>query len=365
MKKFVTVCVMAVAAVAARNVVAAEQTDEAGVQTATDIRFVAVTNEPIAPPASPAPDPICQAGCAPLMCDGYAIPRIAASVNELYMQRHSPSDAVIFSGPSGATLLNASQFDFCYRPGIDASLTYNRNCDYGIDLRYEWLAESGADASFTFPAGVNHTNTTPPSYFGGGSGGAGHFDYQSGLQTAEVNLRKHFYWFDGLIGFRYADLGEGMNGAYTFHGLRGVETQSWNAQNNLYGLQVGADALLWQSCRGIRIDGYGKAGIYGNVEETQFQTNYIVGGSRFADADTTHAAFLGELGFTASWQLTRHLAWQTGYQMLWLDGVATAGKQVSATGSANPPPLGATTSHVDSASTVFYQGFKSGLEVTW
>jgi len=284
------------------------------------------------------------------------------------MQRQRPTDVVIFSNPSGATLLDASQFSFGYQSGIDASLTCNYNCDYGIDFRYEWLGDSIADATFAVPIGISSVNSTPPTTFGGGpAGGLGRYVYESGLQTAEVNLRKHFYWFDGLIGFRYANLSERLNCAYTFNGSPATETDTWTAHNNLYGLQIGADALLWENCsKQFCIDGYGKAGIYDNAEDAHLVSvvaNEPSAGTAFADANTAHAAFLGELGFTASYQVTCHVALRAGYQMLWLDGVAVAGKQVPATGNFNAN--GPATSHVDSASTVFYQGFNSGVELTW
>jgi hypothetical protein len=46
-----------------------------------------------------------------------------------------------------------------------------------------------------------------------------------------------------------------------------------------------------------------------------------------------------------------------------VDGVALASKQVPATGSFNH--YGQTGSHVDTGGSVYYQGFKTGLELSW
>ena len=199
MKKFIAVCAIVAAVIAARSVVAAERIADAGFQLVTDVHAAPADTSKAT--TSTAVDPGYEAGCAALPCDCCEVPRIVASVNVLFMQRQRPSDVVIFTNPGGATLLNASDFNFDYRPGIDASLIYNLNCRWGVDVRYLWLDEARDDVTFAFPTGTNHTNTTPPSFFSGGAaGGSSDFRYQSQLQTVEFNFRRHFQWFDALVG---------------------------------------------------------------------------------------------------------------------------------------------------------------------
>ncbi len=292
------------------------------------------------------------------------LPAFIAHVDAVYLQRERPSSVPIFNDPQGATLLDASNFSFDYRPGIDAGLIRNVGCDWSVELRYFWLDDSRADASFAFPTGVNFVQTNPVSFFDGGSaGGTGTCREQSELQFGELNLRRHFGCVDLLGGFRCVAFDDRLSGLYTFTGLPGVETQSWTAKNTLYGGQIGADAALWEGSRGLQIHASGSAGVYDNQVQTRFLTDFIAGNSAWANAADNHVALVGEIGITATYPITCHVALRGGYRMLWLDGVAVAGKQVPATGNINYP--GVKTSYVDAASTVFYQGFSGGLEITW
>ena len=362
MKKFLCFCFCAIPIAAAGNAAAAEPTADRGPQLVSDLQSTPADRE-----EPPVASPFFAAGCAGI-CGYCDPPWFVASVDALFMQRRRPTDTVIFiDGNTGATLLNASQFNFDYETGGDANLTFNDYRGWGIDLRYEWLGDSSASASYAVPQGINYYNTSPQSYIFQPEGNSvDQWRYRSRLQTVEINFRKDFERFDGLIGFRYADLSDELNGVQSQTGE--TVTTTWNSQNNLYGLQTGAETLIWESpSQQIRIQGYGKAGLFANPT----RTNFVVSDIRppvnpfinDAHASLTRAAFLGDLGVTASYQPTRHIALQAGYQMLWFDGVAVANRQVAATGNFNFP--GQTTSHVDPAGTVFYQGFKTGMEVTW
>jgi hypothetical protein len=307
-----------------------------------------------------------EAGCAGALEQGCACPTLVGRVNAVYLWRDKPDSTDIFSSPNGAVLLNASDFDFSPRAGIDATLTYYRNCDTGFDVRYLWLDDYNANVAFTVPVGTSLLNTTPNSLFIG-SGFPADFRYLSKLQTVEVNLRKKLQRFDLLLGFRYADFHESLEGTYTSGAL--TETETWSAdRNSLYGFQTGAEAVLWKSCSGaIRIDGFGKAGIYYNDIHTNFETRFFQSFDNpvTASAGTSQAAFLGELGINGAYQMTEHLSLRAGYQVLWLSGVATAGQQVPATANFNGSGGRTIASSVDSGSSIFYHGFNVGVEVAW
>jgi hypothetical protein len=78
-----------------------------------------------------------------------------------------------------------------------------------------------------------------------------------------------------------------------------------------------------------------------------------------AAASDNHAAFVGELGFTAVYQLSPHWSLRAGYQMLWLEGVAVAAEQVPAI------DLLAGLAAVDTTGSPFYHGANVGLEFVW
>jgi hypothetical protein len=303
-------------------------------------------------------------GCCGSCCAG---PRVVGTVNWVYLWRNKPDRTDVFYAPNDDVLLNGRDFDLGPRPGIDATLTYYRTCDTGFDLRYLWIDDYSANATFLVPEGENHLNTTPNSYFLSDGEIAASFRYQSKLQSVELNLRREFTFFNLLLGFRYVDLRESLNGVY----LSGedLETETWGQEtNNLYGFQAGIEAMLWESAGGdFHIDGFGKAGIYGNSINTHFETRFF---ESFDDPVTAHAnsskaAFLGELGVTGVYRVSDHFSLRAGYQLLWLSGVATAVRQVPATADFNGEGGRVIESHVDGNSSLFYHGVNVGFEVTW
>ncbi len=322
-------------------------------------------------PAKPAKTPAgvvsgdAQVGCTPPAgaAGGNAFcPSITGCFDFLYMQRRRPNTLPLFNDPTGMTLLGASDFQFDYRPGADFGLTYNFCPDYGLDVRYLWLDEQYSDVTFAFPAGTSTIQTTPPSPFTASTAGTADFHDRSVLQTAEVLIRQHYNkWFDGLLGFRYVDFSDRLNGDYATTG-GATATTAWNAQNNLFGLQLGASTLLWQNCRGLRIETYAKGGIYDNQAHTNMSATDSSGFATSAVAADSHLAFVGETGIWASYPVNCHVALRVGFQGLWLSGVAVATSQVQATAAITPPPQ---LLHANTNGDVFYQGVSGGVEVTW
>jgi len=177
------------------------------------------------------------------------------------------------------------------------------------------------------------------------------FDWSSRLYNAELNVR----WnpccqVTMMAGFRWAELREDFIGGRVLDsGFLPVGDIKTN--NNLYGFQVGADARLWE--RGcFSINGLGKVGIYGNHAEqtSDLHIGQFIG---TGSASINHAAFIGELGLQARYQVTQRLALRAGYELLWLDGVAIAPVQFG-------NPVG-----IDSNATVFYHGATAGLEYSF
>ena len=70
-------------------------------------------------------------------------------------------------------------------------------------------------------------------------------------------------------------------------------------------------------------------------------------------------AFVGEIGATTAYQVTRHFAVRGGYQLLWLGDVALAGDAASR--SLLNPSLLRTNNYSD----LFYQGATTGIDFAW
>ena len=153
-----------------------------------------------------------------------------------------------------------------------------------------------------------------------------------------------------LAGFRWAEIRESLNGD---EGVLDTTETIWDPvggikTNNLYGFQIGADAILLQ--RGCwTLDGIVKAGIFDNhAEQLTFSSNPE---EPFSISDSTnHTAFLGEVGLQAKCQVTDCLTLKAGYQVLWFDGIALAPAQLT------------NISGIDTAGTIIFQGANAGLE---
>jgi hypothetical protein len=155
--------------------------------------------------------------------------------------------------------------------------------------------------------------------------------YTSRLYNAEVNMRWNpWRRVTVLAGFRWAELREELQGLLTPPGTSGAGP-FWDTQtkNNLYGVQIGANARLLERGR-FSIDGVLKAGVYDNHAEEA--TSVRMERIQFADSDTTdHFAFLGEIGLQCKYQVTPRLSFTAGYEAMWLEGVALAPGQIAQT----------------------------------
>jgi hypothetical protein len=368
---FVHTVLAAALAVACLAVPAAQGADSApGSTTVTDL--VSVEAAPASAPADKAAaadncdcQPACDQCCLPA-CD--CCPRIVGRVAWVYLWRDKPDNTDILFGPNRNVLVNGRDFDAGPTPGVDTSLIYYRTCETGFEVRYLWLDDQCPDVNFAVPVGRSYLNTTPNSSFNVGRDGMPtEFCYQSKLQTFELNLRRRHSDFDLICGFRYVDFRESLSAEFDSGGL--LETETWGADyNNLYGFQTGVEAVLWKSCDGkLRLDSVGKAGIYYNRMTTHFETRFLnaFGTPATSTAETSKAAFLGELGVNAAYQINSHLALRAGYQILWLSGVATAGRQVPDTVTFDGAAGRLIDSNVNGNSSILYHGANAGVEVTW
>jgi hypothetical protein len=194
----------------------------------------------------------------------------------------------------------------------------------------------------------------------------------SSLQSLEVNRR---FPTDGrlgwLMGFRWVEWNEGI-------GLQSLTTpesepadpytRSYRTQtaNDLYGLQIGADSILYGLGRSFRIEGIGKAGIFYNDarQTSRFSTtdSDITPNVLGVGTSTGRAAFVGELGVTGVYDITERISLRAGYTIFWLGGLALAPNQFDRQ-KLCPDNLimGAT----DTAGSVVVQGISLGLEGRW
>jgi hypothetical protein len=114
------------------------------------------------------------------------------------------------------------------------------------------------------------------------------------------------------------------------HGWVDVSTFDLRAQNELFGLQLGAESLLWSYADRLRVETAAKAGAYGNAASSGLFYQLQNRGATTPyeqHAYRGNVAFVGDVAISGSYQITHNLAVRGGYQLLWLSGVAIATEQ--------------------------------------
>ena len=244
----------------------------------------------------------------------------------LFRSRERMDDVplVIDNNGAGPTVLNARDFGFDYEAGIDAGITYNRcDCPLSLESRYLWISDWTSTRSATGLTNPSINTNPPASNFGARTFTA---TYQSQFQSFELNLRHQCSdRISVLAGFRYIDFDERLDldvdGALNY----------WMTSNDLYGFQIGGDAVLYDNCCRLRVEAVCRAGVYGNDANTAVRIDVVEVGFVSESAGMDHVAFFGELGLLASYQLSPCWSVRGGYQVNWLEGVLVAGNQLPVT----------------------------------
>jgi len=305
-------------------------------------------------------------GCCDLGCDTCGCQSCnsccsswTGRVNYVYMWRQRiGSDFAVLEDLSDNPVFNDSQFDFEGKSGIDTSLAWDNGCGRGVEFRYLWVDDFVSDQTMFF-APITRPATNPNT-IAGGSGYDWNVRYKSEIQSLELLGRQGCGKIQLTYGFRYVDLDETL-------GLDAIGSPSnhysFAAKNNLYGFQLGLDGPLWDNCCGLRVEGFAKAGIYLNDADVSSQRALQHGPiDASGNNNESAAAFVGELGLTASYDVSCWLTLRAGYQLLLLDGVALAADQVSTTGALES---GTNVPVSVSKNSLLYHGLHAGLEARW
>jgi|GEM_PF-860983 len=201
-------------------------------------------------------------------------------------------------------------------------------------------------------AGATTYLTTPPTNF---PAAPITLTYSSELQNFELNGRRAYSdWVTWFVGFRALQVDELLSADIN----TGAATHSVVTSNQLYGAQLGVDALLLD-CDYWYFNAVGKVGIYGNSADQTTRTAGIGGALPLITYTGNETAFVGELNFNANYRLTDRLTFLAGYNLLWVNGLALAPDQLAATNIATG--VGA----LDTGGNLFYHGFNVGLEYGW
>jgi hypothetical protein len=281
------------------------------------------------------------------------------SADALFLQRSSAEGfGVLFNATTGQELFNASSLGNDTQAGFRLIAMRHLASDRWLDVEYfgidGWSSHANFGPGNLFLIG-DQSQSGPPA-------ATANFFYGSRLHTVEANLRAaDFGWIQPLVGFCWIRLSETYNASGLWDVGLGPLPYSLNyhTQNDLYGGQIGANAIVWDRGGPLSINLIGKAGVYlgHSTNSAQFD------GSPFilldTETDANRCSFFGELGLNASWQFNSHWAIRGGYQVYWLEGVAIAPDQVLSTDLANQG------GGINTAGGLFLHGAHVGFEATW
>lgn len=263
------------------------------------------------PPPSPPPD-----------CRRYVV-----AVDSVFLLRSDP-DFSQFEPAFDAVFTGSDSVDLGVGPRVQLLVP----CSEKWDLETVYFGTDGWDADSEFALADDTSDVL-------------RFDSQ--LFSAEVNLRHNTRdWLSLFTGFRYVEFDEELDFGVQLDTVPAV--YHFDANNFLYGWQIGADAGLLSLGERFRLMSIIKAGIYGN--HADWEQRIVAAGIPMTDGNEFgHTAFVGQIDLLGTLRITEHCALRGGYQVMWLEGVALAMESLVA------PP--------EATGDVFFHGATAGLEL--
>ncbi|MGA2796389.1 MAG: hypothetical protein ABSE63_02295 [Thermoguttaceae bacterium] len=317
--------------------------------------------------ACPSCQPCCEGCCNDYCCECYCDPVWTVQADALFLNRSRlPSQTLLATGIL-APLFNANQFDLPVQLGWQIDVARRLSDDWSLDARYFNLGGQSA-----VPPTINSPNGAGVLFTLRGGGGESlgligppvntNLAYTSRLQDVEINASRGLNdYLTVLAGVRYINLDDRILVNEFAPVVNADAIQHIIGINDLVGFQIGADTIVLRRGR-FSLDTLIKAGIYNDRAKNTFTYDSNFFGLHVATGATANnTAFCGEIGITATYDLTERLSLRGGYQLLWLDGVALASQQPVL----NPPPLFSPATTVATTGDLFYNGAFAGLEYRW
>lgn len=279
----------------------------------------------------------------------------AARFDALILWRNAPQSRPLFT--SGATTaLNADQLESDVLAAPRISLFRLNECGYGAEFTYiyagNFYSQQTRAVDGYAPPGIYGISSPPPTEATATLLGQ--------LQSFEANSRTPIAAgnVQFISGFRWIQWQEELK--ITALGTSSPATNYLtNCFNDLYGGQIGFDTLLYQSHRGIRLEGLVKAGAYYNQGVQHSSTNTATVASEGTPAS---GAFAGEVGLSGVVPVTKNWNIWGGYFGLWLESIVQPSQQLS---GQRLLPASTQSASLSTIGNVVVQGVSLGIEGTW
>lgn len=288
---------------------------------------------------------------------GAANPRWEFTADALLLWQGNVTNRVFYTDATGSAL-DAAQGQTPLSVGPRFGLMLNLDQERAVELNYFQTSPFQGEQT-TPPSDAAYTMNDLAGFDLSGVSGAS-FETDALIQSFEANWRRGnggpVTW---LVGFRWVEWNQSL--AINDTAGQYIDTFNTNVGNDLYGAQIGLDAMLWNRDGAISIDSVAKAGVYYNNAYQQISAyEGVARGPLRAAADET--SFFGELGITMDTRITDWLSWRLGYSAFWLSGVAEAAGQLSSTNLQLPVPPPAT---INTSGSVLLHGVTTGIEARW
>ena len=296
-----------------------------------------------------------------------------ARFDSLILWRNAPTDRTIFLDATGTTpVLNADQLESDVLAAPRLSLFHINQCGYGIEATYIYAGNFYSERGpFTDVTQADIYNNPPVG------GGADYTSAQAKLlgrfQSFELNGRTpmgvgNVQFISGFRWLQWKEWAEVTgSGAAPVAGTRFTDTFNTECFNDLYGGQIGFDALLYQSPGGFRLESVIKAGAYYNAAvqgSTLTVSDPATTKSVRVSGTPAGGAFMGELGLTGVIPIHNCWDFRFGYTGFWLESLAQPINQFS---GQTLLKLGATpdSGSLTTTGRLVLQGLSLGLEGRW
>ncbi len=300
-------------------------------------------------------------------------PRWTVIAQALWLYRSSSGCQTVLLDPrTSEPMFDAREINYPFAGGMEFGATCHKIWqDLDVEFNYFGL-DSWGTQTYTFtgetPVGnlvvENNENTTLPV-------DSVTFFSHSQLYSGEVNVRQQCN--SGLTflgGFRWMQMFETYEASGILSGEETPFEHKIHSGNHLYGGQIGAQldllgsqgpyqfgnrVTMMDQGSPFRLSGYIKSGMFYNAVD-----QYSITPIGEANAKGSCATFLGEVGLSGIYQITSHVALRGGYRVLWMENLALAPRQITATDLAD-----AANTSVDTGGALFCHGAHAGLEFVW
>lgn len=253
----------------------------------------------------------------------FARPYWEVDVDLVGLRRRKANDyPLITDQAGGGVVLNALDLDFDYKLGFHVDLIHQSAYGWGWEI--ETLGVPTWDGKH---AVAGNLQLNGPGFDVAIDPAAFSVDYRSSLYSVELNARQSDgYRWACYAGFRYMRFSDDLTVSELNAPVLGA--LDIGTENNLYGLQLGGDLLVYDRGGPLNASIELKVGVYGNDVRQRTRSSLV---PPAVAASAKKPLLAGEMEFLLTYKLSPRWKVRGSYKLIGLDSVALAPDQIGAT----------------------------------